>query len=110
MDTVIRHIFLVLACLQPVVLTFEAYDCETAYATWQTSWTPGWKAWCCLNHHRGCEATHTHTSTTESTSTTSLTTTTGTTTTMTETSSTSSRTISTMTSSTQTSSTVTTAT
>jgi len=63
----------------------EVFDCWSTYDNWKTGWTPGWKAWCCLNHQRGCEETHTSTTTS------------GTTTSSTVTSSTSTRTSSTST-------------
>merc|ERR1712060_1048262 len=40
------------------------------YDSWQTAWTPDWKAWCCENEQRGCPSTTTTTTVTTSTATT----------------------------------------
>jgi len=46
-----------LGCQNSVVheeLQHAAFDCNKDFQTWEASWAPDRKEWCCKNQHRGC--------------------------------------------------------
>lgn len=91
LSRVVGPIVLLWAAAAPAAVAeypYPAYDCDLEYDNWETLWNPGWKAWCCLNRNKGCEATVTSTTFTTTDTSTTATATTSTQTTSTETSST----------------------